>query len=139
MKKVSVLIKEAVEKAFVSLGYDKKYGMVGISNRPDLCQYQCNGAMAAAKEFKKAPMLIANEVADKLQLSEEGKIFENYGYETEIIAASVRHPMHVQHCALAGADIATVPYKVIMQMINHPLTAQGIEKFIADYKKVFGE
>ena len=67
------------------------------------------------------------------------QIFENYGYETEIIAASVRHPMHVQHCALAGADIATVPYKVIMQMINHPLTAQGIEKFIADYKKVFGE
>ena len=76
MKKVSVLIKEAVEKAFVSLGYDKKYGMVGISNRPDLCQYQCNGAMAAAKEFKKAPLLIANEVADKLQLSKEGKIFE---------------------------------------------------------------
>ena len=67
------------------------------------------------------------------------QIFENYGYETEIIAASVRHPMHVQHCALAGADIPTVPYKVIMQMINHPLTAQGIEKFIADYKKVFGE
>ena len=76
MKKVSVLIKEAVEKAFVSLGYDKKYGMVGISNRPDLCQYQCNGAMAAAKEFKKAPLLIADEVADKLQLSEEGNIFE---------------------------------------------------------------
>ena len=67
------------------------------------------------------------------------QIFENYGYETEIIAASVRHPMHVQHCALAGADIATVPYKVIMQMINHPLTAQGIEKFIADYKAVFSE
>ena len=76
MKKVSVLIKEAVEKAFVSLGYDKKYGMVGISNRPDLCQYQCNGAMAAVKEYKKAPLDIANEVADKLRLSEEGKIFE---------------------------------------------------------------
>lgn len=76
MKKVSVLIKEAVEKAFVSLGYDKKYGMVGISNRPDLCQYQCNGAMAAVKEYKKAPLDIANEVADKLRLSEEGNIFE---------------------------------------------------------------
>ena len=76
MKKVSVLIKEAVEKAFVSLGYDKKYGMVGISNRPDLCQYQCNGAMAAVKEYKKAPLDIANEVADKLKLSEEGRIFE---------------------------------------------------------------
>ena len=76
MKKVSVVIKEAVEKAFVSLGYDKKYGMVGISNRPDLCQYQCNGAMAAVKEYKKVPLDIANEVADKLRLSEEGKIFE---------------------------------------------------------------
>ena len=76
MKKVSVLIKEAVEKAFVSLDYDKKYGMVGISNRPDLCQYQCNGAMAAVKEYKKAPLDIANEVADKLRLSEEGDIFE---------------------------------------------------------------
>ena len=76
MKKVSVVIKEAVEKVFVSLGYDKKYGMVGISNRPDLCQYQCNGAMAAVKEYKKAPLDIANEVADKLKLSEEGKIFE---------------------------------------------------------------
>lgn len=76
MKKVSVVIKEAVEKAFVSLGYDKKYGMVGISNRPDLCQYQCNGAMTAVKEYKKAPLDIANEVADKLKLSEEGKIFE---------------------------------------------------------------
>ena len=76
MKKVSVVIKEAVEKAFVSLGYDKKYGIIGISNRPDLCQYQCNGAMAAVKEYKKAPLDIANEVADKLKLSEEGKIFE---------------------------------------------------------------
>lgn len=76
MKKVSVVIKEAVEKAFVSLGYDKKYGMVGISNRPDLCQYQCNGAMAAVKEYKKAPLDIANELADKLRLSEEGNIFE---------------------------------------------------------------
>ena len=72
-------------------------------------------------------------------ISDIVQIFENYGYETEIIAASVRHTMHVQQCALAGADIATVPYKVIMQMTKHPLTDQGIEKFIADYKKVFGE
>ena len=76
MKKISVVIKEAVEKAFVDSGYDKKYGLVGVSNRPDLCQYQCNGAMAAVKEYKKAPLDIANEVADKLKLSEEGRIFE---------------------------------------------------------------
>ena len=67
------------------------------------------------------------------------QIFAVYGYETEIIAASVRNPIHVTDCALAGADIATVPYKVIEQMTKHPLTDQGIEKFQADYKAVFGE
>ena len=67
------------------------------------------------------------------------QIFENYGLETEIIAASIRNTVHVTECALAGADIATVPYAVIEQMTKHPLTDQGIEKFQADYKKVFGE
>lgn len=67
------------------------------------------------------------------------EIFNIYGLDTEIIAASVRNPIHVTECALAGADIATVPYKVIEQMIKHPLTDQGIEKFKADYKAVFGE
>lgn len=66
-------------------------------------------------------------------------IFMNYGYETQIIAASVRNPIHVTDCALAGADIATIPYKVLEQMTKHPLTDQGIEKFQADYKAVFGE
>lgn len=59
--------------------------------------------------------------------------------DTQIICASVRNTMHVTDCALAGGDIATVPYKVIEQMINHPLTTAGIEKFKADYLKVFGE
>ena len=67
------------------------------------------------------------------------EIFELAGLDTEIIAASVRHPMHVTECALAGADIATVPYKVIEQMTKHPLTDQGIEKFKKDYIAVFGE
>lgn len=66
-------------------------------------------------------------------------IFAIHGIETEIIAASVRSPIHVQDCALAGADIATVPYSVIEQMTRHPLTDQGILKFQADYKEVFGE
>ena len=66
-------------------------------------------------------------------------IFDNYGMETEIICASVRNPIHVTDCALAGAHIATVPYSVIEQMTKHPLTTQGIEKFQADYKAVFGE
>ncbi len=66
------------------------------------------------------------------------QIFDNYGLETEIIAASIRHPVHVTDCALAGAHIATVPYKVIEQMVKHPLTDAGIEKFQEDYRAVFG-
>lgn len=65
-------------------------------------------------------------------------IFEISGIETQIIAASVRNPIHVTDCALAGADIATVPYSVLEQMTKHPLTDQGIEKFQADYTAVFG-
>ena len=67
------------------------------------------------------------------------EIFDIYGYDTEIIAASVRNPIHVTDCALAGAHIATVPYSVIETMINHPLTTAGIEKFQKDYIAVFGE
>ncbi|HBN55412.1 MAG TPA: fructose-6-phosphate aldolase [Lachnospiraceae bacterium] len=67
------------------------------------------------------------------------EIFANYDMKTEIIAASVRNPIHVTDCALAGADIATVPYSVLVQMTKHPLTDQGIAKFQADYKAVFGE
>jgi transaldolase len=72
-------------------------------------------------------------------ISEVAEIFNIHNIETEIIAASVRHPMHVTDCALAGADIATVPYKVIEQMTHHPLTDAGIEKFQKDYLAVFGE
>ena len=72
-------------------------------------------------------------------IAEIAQIFEVAGIETEIIAASVRNPMHVTDCALAGADIATVPYAVIEQMTHHPLTDAGIAKFQADYKAVFGE
>ncbi len=67
------------------------------------------------------------------------EIFQIHGIETEIIAASVRNPIHVIDCAKAGADIATVPYKVLLQMTGHPLTDQGIEKFKKDYLAVFGE
>jgi transaldolase len=62
-------------------------------------------------------------------------IFNNYGYESEVIVASVRHPLHVLEAALAGADIATVPYKVLMQLIKHPLTDIGLAKFLEDWEK----
>ena len=67
------------------------------------------------------------------------QMFEVAGLDTEIICASVRHPVHVTECALAGADIATVPYKVLEQMLHHPLTDAGIEKFQKDYRAVFGD
>lgn len=67
------------------------------------------------------------------------EIFSIHGIETEIISASVRNPIHVLECAKAGSDIATIPYSVIMQMIKHPLTDAGIEKFLADYDKAFNK
>ncbi|MCI6065479.1 arginine--tRNA ligase [bacterium] len=66
MKKILDLITDEVTKAFTECGYDAKYAKVTLSNRPDLCEYQCNGAMAAAKEYKKAPFMIADEVVEKL-------------------------------------------------------------------------
>ena len=72
-------------------------------------------------------------------ITEISEIFDVAGIETEIIAASIRNPMHITDCALAGADIATVPYKVIEQMTHHPLTDAGIKKFQEDYIAVFGE
>lgn len=72
-------------------------------------------------------------------INEITEIFMVHNIETQVIAASVRNPIHVIDCAKAGADIATVPYSVIEQMTKHPLTTAGIEKFQADYKAVFGE
>lgn len=63
-------------------------------------------------------------------------VFENYEFPTEIIVASIRHPLHVKEAALAGADIATIPFKVIDKMFKHPLTDIGIERFLADWQKV---
>jgi len=64
------------------------------------------------------------------------EIYSNYGFKTEIIVASVRHPLHVLMAAKIGADIATIPYKVLKQMVTHPLTDIGIEKFLKDWEKV---
>lgn len=72
-------------------------------------------------------------------IKEISSIFKIYNFDTEIIAASVRNPIHVKECALAGADIATIPYAVIEQMTKHPLTDAGILKFQQDYEKVFGK
>jgi len=65
-------------------------------------------------------------------------IYDNYGYDTEVLAASVRHTMHLVQCAEIGADVVTCPLKVITGLLNHPLTDSGLEKFLADHKKSNG-
>lgn len=62
-------------------------------------------------------------------------IYANYNFETEVLAASIRHPMHIVDCALAGADVSTIPFKVIQQLVKHPLTDKGLEGFLNDWKK----
>jgi transaldolase len=62
-------------------------------------------------------------------------IFENYGYDTEVIVASIRHPLHVLEAALVGGDIATIPYGVMMQLLKHPLTDVGLAKFLEDWRR----
>jgi transaldolase len=63
------------------------------------------------------------------------QIYDNYGFATEVLAASIRHPMHIVDCALAGADVATIPFKVIQQLVKHPLTDKGLDAFLSDWKK----
>lgn len=68
-------------------------------------------------------------VADVVQM------YQNYDFATEVLVASVRSPMHIQHAAIMGADIATIPFRVMQQMTGHPLTSKGIEMFLADWNK----
>jgi transaldolase len=63
------------------------------------------------------------------------QIYGNYDYKTEVLAASIRSPMHIVNCALAGADVATIPFKVIQQLVKHPLTDKGLDAFLTDWKK----
>lgn len=63
------------------------------------------------------------------------QIYDNYDFDTQVLAASIRHPVHIVECALARADVATIPFKVIKQLVHHPLTDKGLEAFLADWKK----
>ena len=89
MKKIIEKIEEAVKEAFAASEYDEKFAKVTVSNRPDLCEYQCNGAMAAAKTYKKAPIMIANSVVEKLQ---DNEMFESAE------AVCVSHIYHYIDC-----------------------------------------
>ena len=68
-------------------------------------------------------------------LTEIVEIYKNYNWKTEVLAASVRHPIHVIEAARIGADVATMPFKVMQQLIKHPLTDQGLDQFLADWRK----
>jgi transaldolase len=73
---------------------------------------------------------------DGMQLIRDiAQIYDNYDFETEILAASIRHPMHIVDSALAGAHVATIPFKIIKQLVNHPLTDKGLDAFLSDWKK----
>lgn len=63
------------------------------------------------------------------------QIYGNYDFKTQVLAASIRHPMHIVDCALVGADVATIPFKVIQQLVKHPLTDKGLDAFLNDWKK----
>ncbi|MFK7882928.1 MAG: fructose-6-phosphate aldolase [Phycisphaerales bacterium] len=114
----------------------------GIKTNMTLC-FQPLQAMMVAKAgaFLISPFIgrlddIGEDGMDLIQRTRQ--IYDNYGYPTKILAASVRHPKHMLDCAMCGADVATVPLKVIKQLMNHPLTDSGIETFLADYNKAFG-
>ena len=109
----------------------KELHAMGIKTNVTLV-FTSTQALLAAK-----PGRLDDISTDGLNLIEEiMDIFDNYDYDTEVIAASVRHPMHVVECARLGCDIATVPYKVFKQMLHHPLTDSGIERFLKDWESV---
>ncbi|MGD8374504.1 MAG: fructose-6-phosphate aldolase [Acidobacteriota bacterium] len=112
----------------------------GIRVNVTLC-FSANQALLAAKAGATyiSPFLgrLDDVGATGMDLIREIRaIYDNFAFDTEILAASIRSPLHVTEAALAGADVATMPFKVIHQLIRHPLTDIGLEKFLADWEKV---
>ena len=112
----------------------------GIRTNLTLC-FQPLQALLVAKAgaFLVSPFLgrLDDIGQDGMELIQQIRtIYDNYGYDTKILAASIRHPLHLVQCALIGADVATVPFKVIQQMMKHPLTDKGLEQFLADWAKM---
>ena len=111
----------------------------GVKVNMTLC-FQPLQAMMAAKAgaFLVSPFLgrIDDVGGDGMELIQQIRtIYDNYGFTTKILSASIRHPLHLVQCALVGSDVATVPFKVISQMMKHPLTDSGLEAFLADWEK----
>lgn len=106
----------------------------------------CFQPMQAMLVAKAGAFLVSPFIGRLDDVSEDGmdlihkirQIYDNYDLKTKVLAASIRHPKHMVDCALAGADVATVPFSVIKQLMSHPLTDSGLKKFVEDYKKAFG-
>lgn len=106
----------------------------------------CFQALQALMVAKAGAYLVSPFIGRIDDIGEDGmelivkirQIYDNYGLPTKVLAASIRHPNHLLQCALAGADVATVPFAVIAKIMNHPLTDIGLEQFLADYRKAFG-
>jgi transaldolase len=118
----------------------KTFTAEGIKTNVTLC-FSASQALLAAKA---GATYISPFIGRLDDVSEEGMqlieqivtIYGNYDFETEILVASVRHPVHVVQAALLGADVATIPFKVIAQLVKHPLTDSGLERFLEDAKKI---
>ncbi|MFH0800273.1 MAG: fructose-6-phosphate aldolase [Pseudomonadota bacterium] len=113
---------------------------MGIKTNSTLC-FSPNQALLVAKAGATFVSPFVGRLDDISQvgmdlISDIVRIYENYGFETEVIVASVRNPLHMREAALLGADICTVPFAVIKQFMQHPLTDIGIEKFLKDWEKV---
>lgn len=112
----------------------------GIKTNVTLCFSAPQGLLAAkAGATYISPFLgrIDDIGGDGLELINQlVTIYANYGYETEVLAASIRHPLHMVRCMEIGADVATIPYKVIPQLLKHPLTDKGLAQFLEDAKKI---
>ncbi len=120
----------------------KYFSKNGIRTNCTLC-FSPGQALLAAKAGANyiSPFIgrLDDVSTDGLELiSQIVQIYDNYGFETEVLAASVRHPMHIIKCAEIGADVATCPLSVITSLLNHPLTDIGLQKFLADHKKLNG-
>jgi len=120
----------------------KSFSDEGVKTNLTLCFQPLQALMVA----KAGAFLVSRFIGRLDDVAEDGmdlihrirQIYDNYGFQTKLLAASVRHPKHMVDCALAGADVATVPMSVIKSMLNHPLTDSGLKKFLEDYKKACG-
>jgi transaldolase len=117
----------------------KKLSKEGIKTNVTLI-FSANQALLAAKAGATFASPFIGRLDDRAHegmdlIKDMRTIYDNYGFDTEILAASIRHPLHVKEAAKAGADIATIPYSVIEKMSNHPLTDSGLERFLSDWKK----